>query len=50
MEVIDSKGLGYVAKATAPEPMADSIEAFYSIPLEAGPFGYVTRHNQRYEF
>ena len=49
LAVIDSRGFEYMAVATTPHPMADTIESFYSVKVEAGPAGYVTRHGQRYE-
>jgi len=50
MKVVDSRGFEFVAVATTPEPMADKIESFYTVKVEAGPAGYVTKHGKRYEF
>lgn len=49
LKIIDSRGFEYMSVATTPNPQADTIEAFYSVKVEAGPNGYITRHGQRHE-
>lgn len=49
LEIVNSRGHDYVAKATHPAPGASEIVAWYTVPVEQDSAGYVTKHGQRYE-
>lgn len=49
LEIANTRGNEYVAKATHPAPEASEIVAWYTVPVEQGNAGYVTKHGQRYE-
>jgi len=49
LTIVDSRGFEFMSIATTPSPQSDRIESFYTVKVEAGPNGYVTRNGQRYE-
>lgn len=49
LDIVNSRGHDYIAKATHPAPEASEIVAWYTVPVEQGNAGYVTKHGQRYE-
>lgn len=49
LDIVNTRGNEFVAKATHPAPEASEIVAWYTVPVEQGNAGYVTKHGQRYE-
>jgi hypothetical protein len=48
--LMNSRGHDFLSSVSFPEPLFDSIEDWYTVPVTQGPAGYTTRHGTFHEF